>query len=225
MSNPSRQLDQTPAVAPVAAGGVGPAGQLNSSAKEKGTAPQGSPAGPRLHVIGIDLSLTATGVACKHGTEVITSKGREDDTVFDRHHRLLRIREDILSWCRDADLVVIEQPAYSRVGGHNHDRSGLWWLTLHALFATGRPVAEVAPTVRAKYATGKGNASKDQVLSAVVRRFPEELTVTSNNAADALTLCAMGHDAFDDPIVTMPAAHREALHAVRWPVISAGALT
>lgn len=180
-----------------------------------------TPAG--LHVIGIDLSLTATGVACKHGVELVTSKGHTDDALADRHHRLMRVREDILCWTRDADLIVIEQPAYSRTAGHMHDRSGLWWLTVHALYAMGRPVAEVSPTSRARYATGKGNASKDLVLASVVRRFPD-FDVNDNNTADALILTAMGHDAFGQPLTDMPAAHRVALDAVRWPVISAGAL-
>lgn len=169
-----------------------------------------------IHVIGVDLSLTGTGVACRHGVETITTRGARDDDLTSRHERLLRIREHVLSWCRGADLVVIEQPAYSRVAGHQHDRSGLWWLTVHALYALEIPVAEVSPTTRARYATGRGNAPKDEVLAAVVRRFTEP-AVSNNNEADALILAAMGHDVLGDPLTSMPLNHRVALDAVVWP--------
>lgn len=170
-----------------------------------------------LHVIGVDLSLTATGVACRHGVDTITSRGHTEDNLTTRHERLMRVREQVLSWCRGADLVVIEQPAYSRTAGHQHDRSGLWWLTIHALIALEIPVAEVSPTCRARFATGRGNAPKDLVLSAVVRRFPDH-DVNDNNAADALILAAMGHAALGDPIADMPLTHNLALDAVQWPV-------
>lgn len=175
-----------------------------------------------LHIIGVDLSLTGTGVACRHGTETITTRGARDDNLHDRHNRLLRIREAVLSWCRGADLIVVEAPAYSKAQGHNHDRSGLWWLTIHALIALDIPVVTVTPTGRAKYATGRGNASKDEVLAAVVRRYPTP-EVTNNNEADALTLAAMGHDALGHPLATVPASHRTALTAITWPTLGEAA--
>ena len=172
----------------------------------------------QLHIIGIDLSLTATGVACRHGVETIDSTGHKADTLTDRHQRLLRIREHVLSWCRDADLIVIEAPSHGSSGryGHQHDRSGLWWLTVHALYATDRTVVAVTPASRAKYATGKGTASKDEVLAAVVRRYPQP-EVRNNNEADALVLAAMGHDALGQPLTSVPATHRAALTAITWP--------
>lgn len=177
-----------------------------------------------LHIVGVDLSLTATGVACRHGVGTITSNGHRDATLTDRHHRMMRLREEVLTWCRDADLVVIESPSLGSSARHNHahDRSGLWWLTVHALHASDIPVAAVTPASRAKYATGKGNASKDEVLAAVVRRYTEP-AVGNNNEADALVLAAMGHDALGDPLVTLPATHRTALTAVTWPAARSAA--
>ena len=172
------------------------------------------------HVVGLDLSLTGTGVATPDGVRLIESKGAKDATLERRATRLDNLAGQIIACCEDADLVVIEQPAYSRTQGSQHDRSGLWWLVVGYLIGGHRgatPVAEVAPSGRAKYATGKGNASKDLVLAEVVRRFPG-YTGSDNNTADAYTLMAMGLDHLGFPPVDLPKTHRDALEAVRWPL-------
>ena len=49
----------------------------------------------------------------------------------------------------------------------------------------------MAPQSRAKYATGRGNAPKDQVLAATIKRYPH-LDIIDNNAADAVLLASAG---------------------------------
>lgn len=181
-----------------------------------------------MRIIGLDLSLTATGVAIitdgtagvprATKTHTITSAGAKDATLTDRLRRLDLIERRILE-CIDhepPDLIVIEQPAFSRTTGHHHDRSGLWWRIVSVCEFSLGPVVEVTPSGLKKYVTGKGNAGKDEVLLAVARRFPD-IGVANNNEADALVLAAMGADHLGQPLVTMPAAHRAALTAVRWP--------
>jgi crossover junction endodeoxyribonuclease RuvC len=178
-------------------------------------------------VVGLDLSLTATGIATPAGVRTIGSKGKADATLDQRYDRLVRLAQDVgLALVNDAEaageedvLVVIEAPAFSRTTGHQHDRSGLWWLIVHVLLQTRNRVVEVQPTARAKYATGKGNAGKDEVLAAVVRRYPDVL-VSNNNEADALVLRAMGCDQLGQPLADVPAAHRAALAKVAWPEIA-----
>ncbi|MBN8883469.1 MAG: crossover junction endodeoxyribonuclease RuvC [Salana multivorans] len=147
-------------------------------------------------IVGIDPSLTSTGVAVIDRTTGIQlhrvqSKGRKTATLPERDHRLADLANRIYTHVTGADLVVIESPAYSNSLGSMHDRSGLWWLLVRHLHADHVPVLEVPPTVRAKYATGRGNAGKDEVLAAVIRRYPHT-NVTGNDVADALTLAAIG---------------------------------
>ncbi len=73
----------------------------------------------------------------------------------------------------------------------------------------------VSPNARAKYATGKGNAGKADVVREVTRRF--DWFTGGEDEADALVLAAMGADWLGYPIVPMPAVHRKALDAVQWP--------
>lgn len=175
-----------------------------------------------MRIIGLDLSLTATGVAIIEDGETtvhtVTSKGELSASLAERSARLVRLIDEIAALALevDPDLVVIEQPAFSRTTGHHHDRSGLWWLTVDALHVNTIPVAEVTPSGLKKYATGKGNADKDAVLLAVARRYPA-VEIRNNNEADALVLAAMGADHLGHPITDMPVINRAALDAVRWP--------
>jgi crossover junction endodeoxyribonuclease RuvC len=191
--------------------------------------PRGGPAEVGPLVIGIDPSLTGTGVASSEGwVTTITSKGKADATLDQRHARLHNLRLNIAlainpSGRRPPDLVVIEAPAYDSRTGHQHDRSGLWWMLVDWLSnekhadGWGYTVVEVTTGSIKKYATGKGNASKDEVLAAVVRRYPD-VEVSNNNEADALVLTAMGARHLGHPTDDLPKAHLEAMDKVTWPV-------
>lgn len=181
-------------------------------------------------IIGLDLSLTSTGVATIDTTTGlatvarVTSKGSKDATLTDRAERLEKL--DLAIWKHvtdahengiDPPLIVIEQPAFSRQTGHMHDRSGLWWLVV-ARIARWYDISEVTPTARAKYGTGKGNAGKDAVLAAVVRRYAD-VEVTGNDEADALILAAMGARHLGHPIeASLPQVNLAAMDSVAWPV-------
>lgn len=173
-------------------------------------------------VVGIDLSLTSTGIAVIHSDgsvalQRIQSKGTNADSLETRHLRLRGIAAQVVNTADDEqpDLVVIENPAYSRVGGSAHDRSGLWWMVTSKLIARGHQVVTVPPSCRPKYATGAGggpNSGKDRVLAAVIRRYPQA-DVTGNDEADALILAAMGARHLGHPIDGhLPQTHLNAMN-------------
>lgn len=173
-------------------------------------------------VIGLDLSLTATGIAVSTPgltpwCGVIRTSGKKTDSWATRYQRLSDIARRILPAIPECALVVVEAPSYGSVTGSQHDRSGLWWMMYDLLAGTTRAVVPVEPTIRAKYATGKGNSGKDAVLAAAVRRYPE-IDINDNNAADAVILMAIGcrltGAPIDDPL---PATHLAALDTVRLP--------
>jgi hypothetical protein len=176
-------------------------------------------------VVGLDLSLTSTGFACNrlgdpHAyVRTIKSTGHKDDPWTYRLRRLSTLADRILEDIPDRALVVLEAPSYGSQTGAQHDRSGLWWMVYDSLSTYGgRVVVPVAPTARAKYATGKGNAGKDAVLAAVVRRYPL-IEVEGNDEADAVALMAIGNrlagKPIDDP---MPKLNLEPLGKLSIPM-------
>lgn len=184
---------------------------------------------PRLPVIGLDLSLTATGIATQSGTRTLTSVGHRGDSLPVRHARLRDVATRIALAVSEAaaprtGIAVIEAPAFDSRVGHQHDRSGLWWLVIDELLSAGHLAAEVTTGGVKKYATGKGNATKDAVLLAVARRYPEH-RITDNNQADALVLRAMGCHRYGSPLADVPKIHAAALDAVAWPDVDMLAVT
>lgn len=171
-------------------------------------------------VVGVDLSLSATGMSDGERTWLVRSTGHKGDLLITRSARLRGLGVAVVKHCEGADLVVLEQPAFSRTTGHMHDRSGLWWLVVDALtYELLIPVAEVAPTALKKYATGKGNANKGAVIDATARRFPQVDTGADDNRCDALWLAAMGLDQLSGTGV-VPAAQRAGLAKVAWPALT-----
>lgn len=182
-------------------------------------------------VVGLDLSLTSTGLAIHIGTidgltihtatSRITSKGKADAAWHERSARLTTLVNNITEQVPTGSLVIVEAPSYASVGGAQHDRSGLWWQTYQALERKGCTIIPATPSQRMKYATGKGNAQKDLVLAAAIRRYPH-IDITGNDEADAVILMAMGLRLTGHPIDgALPKAHLDAMAKLSLPEAAA----
>jgi Holliday junction resolvasome RuvABC endonuclease subunit len=177
-----------------------------------------------LRVLGLDLSLTSTGIAYLDGDNIhtgILKSANKGPAVTDQRKRLQDITAAVWKYVGSVggppDLAVIEGPSYGSKGAGTWDRAGLWWMVVDSCIGNYIPVAIAPPACRARYATGKGNADKDLVLAETVRRFDR---ILRNDEADALILAAMGADHLGRPLVTMPATHRTGLDKVAWPEVA-----
>lgn len=179
-------------------------------------------------VVGLDLSLTGTGIAVGGGglglesvvTQKIVSKPHKSDPSWknpswdDRFDRTVLLVNKIANYIPRGSLVVVESPAYGANGGSAHDRSGFWWMVFARLTYMGCTVVPVAPTSLKTYVTGKGNAGKDEVLAAIIRRFPE-IAVTGNDIADAVGLMSIGLRLQGNPCDNLPQTHLRALDKIK----------
>jgi Holliday junction resolvasome RuvABC endonuclease subunit len=173
-----------------------------------------------VRVVGVDISLTATGIASSLGwCKVVGRTAVTKAPLLIRMGMVDELCAAILRHVGVPDLVVIEGPAFSRTGGGALERHALWWLVVRSLIGRDIPVAEVSPPTRCRYATGKGAAQKTAVVDAVARRLPQYATHGNDNLCDAVILAAMGADWLGSPLTVMPKAHREALSVVRWPQV------
>lgn len=173
-----------------------------------------------MTVLGVDFSLTSTGVcAITDGeAECITIKTKKEEQWWLFPERIRSIAAQILEWAdvTAADHIVIETPAFMAKSATLDKMFAGWWFLVWHLTGTGEdPPLRVTPAQLKKYATGKGNAGKDEVLAAVIRRYPDVI-VTGNDQADALVLAAIGAAVMGEPFNgPLTVAQQEVVEAVR----------
>ena len=156
--------------------------------------------------VGLDLSLTSTGVAFVWRTKT--------DTVR-LHHMVRKTPKDIkgadrLRWIRDAlmgdvaihmgvlaedmptnhqTLIMIEGYA-AQAKWRAHQIGELGGVMRVAMLEADVPFLAIAPTVLKKFVTGKGNAPKSVVMKYLLSYF--KIDVDEDDAADATGLALMG---------------------------------
>lgn len=178
---------------------------------------------PPFHLfVGIDLSLTSTGLAIYDpaevvpGGEVYTDYVKSKPSTIPGYEGMLErfqgIGRRVLAQFANYDVrVFLEGPAYGRAQ-NAHLMSGNWWLLYQLLHDEGCEVTVIPPSNVKQYATGKGNAAKDQVLAAAIKRYPD-IDIPGNDVADAVILLAIGMRMAGRPLERdgLPATHLKAL--------------
>lgn len=169
--------------------------------------------------VGVDPSLTCTGVAVLDGGDVFTHRVKapsQGSTLLARRGRIRHAIAGILAFIpARVDVTVIEIPNSSKQTGAHGERMALYWLLVDQLFARG-PVVAVAPSSRAKLATGNGRASKDDVVTALRVAYPDA-RIPDDNVADALALAWAGARAAGAPTPPYNPGQEEAHARVSWP--------
>ena len=164
-------------------------------------------------VLAGDLSLTATGLAGNSPT--LWADTLKPKTTG--HERLNEITGVIYDHASKAqiDLIIVEGPSYGSAKGQrgHHERAGLWWHVTWRMWRNHIPLLVMPPAAVKVYATGRGNASKDDVLVAALARWPEA-GITNNHEADAFTMLAAALDRAGAPLCAMPKTHRRALDVI-----------
>ena len=165
-------------------------------------------------VVGIDPSLTGTGIIVLRNGELGKALTTKNEPKLGTIERVRRIYEQInnvienLSTCyvnayigdkrmirwEPPSLIVIEGFSYGSKGRGVFDIAYLGWRIREELerYRTEDdiPWLEVSPSQVKQFATGKGNANKEIVLQQVYKRWGVELT--DNNQADAYVLAQIG---------------------------------
>jgi len=174
---------------------------------------------PTPRVIGLDLSLTATGIAYADGTTATVKTAAKTGD-----HRLLNIAEAI-RWAAgegagpmggDArpTLAVLEDlPKHAMAAGITGMVHGV---ARAVLLDAGIPYALVAPATLKAYATGRGAGDKTPMAMAAYKRAGVEFA--DDNQCDAWWLRAAGLDHLGAPLFDLPRVQRDRLLKARWPL-------
>lgn len=172
-------------------------------------------AAPRF--VGLDLSLTSTGVADGETTRCLKVKLPVKATELQRTQRLHTLSVLIDKACRWARLVIIEGPSYGSQATHAHSTGELHGLVKVIMLQRRIPFAVPSPSSLKLYATGKGNASKEAVFKEALKRGAE---VNNFDEADAWWLLQMAYAQYGHAHrIVMPAKNTTALEKVQWPQI------
>jgi Holliday junction resolvasome RuvABC endonuclease subunit len=174
-------------------------------------------------VLGLDLSLTATGIAWSGGrTETITTTPK---ATLPRRLRTIRdtlaagLDDDLAQRAGYPTVAVVEDLPFTRnnAAGQLGTVHGIVRVLLDDLLLVGdlAAVVLVVPGSLKRYATGNGNANKAQMLAEAIRRL--DYQGSDDNQVDALWLRQLGlaHYAPGTEI-PVPAKHRDALRGVEW---------
>jgi crossover junction endodeoxyribonuclease RuvC len=176
-------------------------------------------------IVGVDLSLTATGIAIYRGTppdgqlELRTIDG----TKTRGFERIQAVAGAVWKAVEDPmALTVFEGYAFGAKGDAVTGLAELRGVCQYAMWCWAALTMTVPPANLKQYATGKGNASKEEVLLAVERRYGHLATIGNNNEADALVLVAMALHRYGSPLAQVPKSHEKALSgsarsSLSWP--------
>ena len=163
--------------------------------------------------VGIDLSLTGTGLSVDGDLYLIASKLTGVERLIDIRNRII----DHLANTTQRLYICIEGYSFGSRNSHAHALGELGGTVRVALHEHGYGYVDVAPTCRAKFATGKGNAGKSEVVSAISARTG---IIWSGKGADDLcdawVLEEMCRTHFGESRYEWPQANLSALSKIDW---------
>lgn len=166
-----------------------------------------------MNVLALDLSLTSTGYAHPHGHGTLQPRVRPDGRWVNLTGpaRLSWIRDEILSLQHDyaIDLVAMEGYSFNSRSSQAHSLGELGGVVRCALHDADILWIDIPPASIKKYACGKGNADKLDVILAARDRLGYD--GKSNDEADALWIYQLVGDALGHLDDAVPASHRAAL--------------
>lgn len=148
-------------------------------------------------VLGLDASLVRTGVAMPDGsTDVWRPRKLRGAERLDWIAARLTAALD----ATQPHLVSLEGYAYGARGRAVYNIGELGGIIRWILWTRQVPLIEVPPAVLKKFATGRGNAPKEDVVVAAAK---VGTVVRYDDEADAWFLRAIGRQLMDDPVVDL----------------------
>ena len=169
----------------------------------------------KVNILALDLSLTSTGYSHNGETGIISCNGTGP-------YRLSYVKNEVekLINQHSIDIVVLEGYSFSSRNSQAHSIGELGGVIRLLLGEREIGFIVMPPTCRANFATGKGHASKNEVISSISAKTG---MVWQNPGADdkcdawvmeEMVLYKVGKARFD-----WPSTHVSALDKVDWSVL------
>lgn len=165
-----------------------------------------------MRIMGLDISLTSTGYSVDGFTSLIRVSSRGPE-------RLHEISRTVLELCAEyfVDIVILEGYSFASRNSQAHSIGELGGCIRMRLWENKIPYIEVPPTSRAKFATGKGNAGKSEVISAISSKTGMIFSGSgADDECDAWVLEQMGLAKLGISAHKWSQSQMDALHKVDW---------
>lgn len=196
------------------------------------------------NILGIDLSMNATGLAllsmgdepnCPDLSDISTGRRFIQRVIRtplgplpyqgclvavegkDTLTRWESVLLPILEYSMHAHMVMIEGYAFSRNMAFARALTEFGGIVRYHLRKLGHAPIEISPSSVKKYVSGKGNADKVQMVESVRLNFDVE--IPNHNMADAFGLAQIGRGLVlsNSGLMSLPVHQREVLRAVKYP--------
>ena len=166
-------------------------------------------------ILGLDLSLTSTGYCHNGQADVIQVKSKGDERLRDISSAIYAIRKKL-----DIQLGVIEGYSFASMFSRAHAIGELGGVVRLDLFNSGTPYIVIPPTCRAKFATGKGNSKKADVMHAITDKTNINWTGNGgDDKCDAWILEEMALTKLGRSKYTWGKENLDALKKVDWSIL------
>lgn len=168
-----------------------------------------------MNFMGLDLSLTSTGYSINGKTGVISTKTKGPE-------RLTIVSNEIIdiAYKNPLDVVMLEGYSFASRNSQAHSIGELGGAVRMRLWQSGIPYIEIPPTCRAKFATGKGNASKNEVISSISARTGIVWSGSgADDMCDAWILEQMGIAYIGQSTYDWPEGNLSALKSIDWEIV------
>lgn len=175
-------------------------------------------------ILGIDLSLTGTGLALRTDSiihaELQSShvggwyfKVIDTKACANKFERWRMIQETVTFWSHFADEVIIE--GYGFASFSAVDLAEIGGIVRYSLWRNSHPVTEVAPATLKRFVCGKGNADKSLMLLEAYKLWGQSFE--DHNLCDAFCLAQFGRALVPDPMQTLRQFQREVIEQFQLP--------
>lgn len=165
-----------------------------------------------MRYVGIDPSTKTGFVALDEAGNVLQAKELTGTGSHDPQ-RMASLIGEVIQFVQVGDVICIE--GFGFASQQAIQLGGIGWGIRIALFRRGSRYIEVSPSAVKKYATGKGNTKKDEMVLPIFKRWGFEHK--SDNVRDAFVLAQIARALSPNVEVRLTKEQLEVLQAIKNP--------
>lgn len=140
--------------------------------------------------VGLDLSFSTGIVILDSEAKVITAKEIQAYSQS-KIAKVAEVTNGVIALLEKDDIVILEGFAYDAVGKSADTQYGIGWIIRAFLYKNKIKFSIASPSQLKKFASGKGNATKEQLIKPIEKKW--SFYDFSDNVRDAYVLARIAY--------------------------------